>query len=99
MVKKRKIKKINITSSETKEEFLARGGEVQRIETIEPEVNRLVKLTNPGPPKLHTLPEAAFMFGETTRRKKKSAEEIRKKKLEKIDKSLLPDKLKDILGI
>lgn len=95
------------TKTETVEEFLARGGEIEKVEEgisglpkeeqkeEEREVN--VKNTTVGPVKIMTLEEGSLMFGKKIKRKKK-AKIVDKKKIEEIA-STLPEEVRKRIGL
>lgn len=83
---------------ETVEEFLARGGKVQKLDPVEREDKDIsVRRTTAGPANLMTLEEGALLFTEKIKRKKKE------KKLDnkEVDywSSQLPDDVKKKLGL
>lgn len=85
---------MSTTKKETIEEFLARGGRIQKFECVEPEEkNQPIRSnTTGGLPEIMTLSDGAHYFGET--RKKKPT---RKDFLKKLEKSNLPKEVIDSL--
>jgi len=83
------------TDNELIEEFLANGGEVERLETIEPEYKSVIGSTVKKVPELMTLKEGELMFGEKQKRRKKKKKEL---DFSKIDLDLIPEHLHDIVG-
>jgi hypothetical protein len=89
--KKQKIKK------ETVQEFLDRGGQIQRLPYIPPDtnmqLNRGIKSVPPMPAHQMSLDEGAHYFAERKQVKPKKAD------FSGIDMDLIPDSLKQELGI
>ncbi len=93
-----KKKKINITSTESVEKFLARGGKIQKIAPVESEKKEVnVKRTTTGPAQLMSLGEGALMFTEKVKRKKK-VKKLDEKEVE-FWANQLPDDVKKKLGL
>ncbi len=97
MARKKKNNYANF-KQETVEEFLARGGEIQKIPPAEPVKETInVKRTVTGPVNLMTLQEGALLFTEKVKRKKKD------KNLDKNEvdywSNQLPDNVKKKLGL
>ena len=98
MKKRSKVKKKQTIEKEVKYEsiegFLARGGEIEKIEAVVPEdKGPTVRKLQHGPPELKTLSEAALLYGE----KKKHTRKKKPIDLSKIDKDSIPDSLKYML--
>lgn len=80
------------TTEELIQEFLDNGGEIEKLDPIEPDQGKTVSSTSSnGQPDLMTLPEGADMFGEKRKRRKK------KQSAQNIDKELIPEHLHHIL--
>lgn len=91
----KKTKKVEIKKVETMEEFLARGGKIQKIEYKTPEAKGdLVRSSagGTGLPTIMSLSDGAHFFGET-RKKKPTKEDFDKK----VNKSNLPQDVIDSL--
>ncbi len=57
--------------TETVEEFLARGGKIETLPSVEIENKSVtVRKTTKGPATIHSLSEGAFLFSEKSTRKK-----------------------------
>lgn len=79
---------------ESLEEFLARGGKVERVESeqLEEDAN-IMRPTIMGPPDLYTLDEAQHFFGV---KKKKAPKKNVKPDFSDIDRSVIPKGLQHI---
>jgi len=80
--------------SETIEEFLARGGKIEKIPYVEPENKTEPVRTNPtgGLPSIMSLSDGAHFFGET-RKKKPTKDDF----VNKVKKTSLPQAVIDSL--
>lgn len=85
----------NIKKIETIEEFLARGGEIQKVPTQKYSGNNIVRKTKSGPAQILNYGDADLYYGEKNERKKKK----RDIKLDGIDLGLIDDNLLKNLGI
>ena len=56
---------------ETLEEFLARGGTIQKLAPIAEEVPHMVRSTAQSAPAIHSLAEAEYLFGQKRQQKEK----------------------------
>ena len=81
------------TTEELIEEFLANGGEIEVLETIEPEDDRRVRSTQKKVPELMTLPQAEHMFGKKQVKKKK----VKEPDFSNINIDLIPEHLRGIM--
>ena len=84
---------MNKTTEELIQEFLAKGGQIEKLEYIEPGKKQTVGSISNKTPQIMTLPEGADMFGKKQERKKKKKEVD----LSNIDFSLIPEHLHDII--
>ncbi len=92
MTKKNNVKR------ETVDEFVARGGNIEKIPSVEPENKDVnVRRTTTGPATLMTLGEGALFFTEKIKRKKKD-KQIDNKEVDYWS-SKLPDDVKKKLGL
>lgn len=72
-------------TTETFEEYLARGGKTTKLEYIEPDLPEPpVRSTVSKPPKLFSLVDGAHMFTKKTKRKRSARKKI------KINSTLIP---------
>lgn len=86
---------MTVKKTETIEEFLARGGKIQKVPYQEPEQKEApIRSTtgNTGLPTIMSLPDGAHFFGET-RKKKQTKEDF----VNKVNKSNLPQSVIDSL--
>lgn len=83
------------TDQELIEEYLANGGEVEVLETIEPDLNQTISSITKKVPVLKTLPEAELLYGKKQVKKKK----VKVPDYSGIDMNLIPDHLKKRLNI
>lgn len=75
---------------ETIEEFLARGGKIQRFATVDPEVKEpTISSTNKGPAVILTLDDGNLYYGEG------KVSKTKKKSSPKIDLSALPEAIRN----
>lgn len=86
---------MNKTTDELIEEFLANGGEIEKLDPIEPEWKNRVGSTAKKIPNLMTLPEGEFMFGRKQVKKKK----VKKPDYSNINMDLIPEHLKKLLKV
>ena len=77
------------------QEFLEKGGEIEKLDTIEPEQKNVVGSTVKKVPNIMTLAEAELMFG----RKQKSTKKAKKPDYSNINMDLIPDHLKKLLKV
>jgi hypothetical protein len=95
MRKTKRAKKPKVAmKAETLDEFLARGGQIERVPYIEPEqkVEPIRANSSGGLPTLMTLPDGAHFFGET-RKKKPTKEDF----VNKLNKANLPQSVVESL--
>lgn len=81
------------TDQELIEEFLAKGGVIEKIDHIEYEKRHIIGSTTKKTPNLLTLPEGEVLFGEKQDR-------VKKEKVinySKINFDLIPEHLRDII--
>lgn len=64
------------TNEELIEEFLKNGGEVEKLETIEPKSKTNVGSVSKKTAQLMTLPEGELMFGEKKEPREKKVKEV-----------------------
>ena len=91
----RKNKKQKQIKRETVEEYLARGGKVERLPYIEPSYNsgyNKIHAPTPLPPHQMSIDEGAHYFAERKKSKKKAD-------YSGIDMDLIPEDLKKSLGV
>ena len=81
------------TTDELIEEFLAKGGVIEKLESIEPEWNRRVGSTTKKVPELMTLAEGELMFG----KKQKRTHKIKVPDYSGINLDLIPKHLHDFI--
>ena len=81
------------TNQELIEEFLANGGEIEKLDYIEPDTKSVVGSTTKKVPELMSLEEAELMFGEKQKRRKKKKEAD----FSDIDLDLIPEHLHHIV--
>lgn len=62
--------------SETLDEFIARGGKIEKIPSVEPETKDIIRKTTTGPATIHTLSEGELLFAEKSKRKKKKKKTV-----------------------
>lgn len=86
---------MNKTTEQLIEEFLAKGGKIEKLDAIEPEWKNKVGSTTKKIPNLMTLPEGEFMFG----RKQVKRKKIKKPDYSKINMDLIPNHLKKLLKV
>lgn len=81
-MKKNKEKKVR---AETIEEFLARGGQIEKLPAAEDQLKQVIPQVSNTSPELCSLADAPDIFGEKTKRTKP--------RVSTIDKSKLPESL------
>ena len=59
------------TTEELIEEFLANGGEIEKLEAVEPEYKSIIGSTVKKTPELKTLAEGELLYGEKQKRRTK----------------------------
>lgn len=79
---------------ETVDEFLARGGQVKKLEPVSREDHRIVLPTAGGPPTIMSLGEAEVLYGEAER-----PQESPEKRRSKVNVHLIPPELRARLGL
>jgi hypothetical protein len=83
------------TDEELREEFFARGGEIEVIPYIEPEVKSTIGSITKKVPVLKTLPEAELLYGKKQVKRRKA----KKPDYSNINMELIPEHLKKLLGV
>jgi len=86
---------MNKSTEQLIEEFLAKGGEIEKLDPIEPIWKNKVNSTAKKIPNIMTLPEGEFMFGRKQVKKKK----VKKPDYSNINMDLIPDRLKKLLKV
>lgn len=82
------------TTEELIQEFLDNGGEIEKLDYVDPETKNIVGSTVKKVPQLMTLAEGEHMFGKKQKRRKK----IKKQDFSGIDLSLIPEHLHHIIN-
>jgi hypothetical protein len=82
------------THEDMVEEFLANGGKIEVLESVEVEQKNTISSTQNKVPELKTLAEAEFLYGKTQKKKRKK----KQPDFSNINKELIPDNLKHILN-
>lgn len=77
------------TTQELIEEFLANGGEIEKLDPVEVEDKKTIGSTVKKAPEIMTLAEGELMFGEKSKRRKKK----KVPDYSGIDMSLIPEHL------
>lgn len=93
--KTKRVKKPKVAmKAETLDEFLARGGKIEKVPYIEPEqkLDPIRANTSGGLPTMMTLPDGAHFFGES-RKKKPTKEDF----VNKLNKANLPQSIVESL--
>ena len=80
------------THEEILEEFIAKGGIVEKIPYVEPKENRMIGSFSKKAPELLTLEEAELLYGQKQEKKKT----IKKPDLSGIDMNLIPEHLRKL---
>jgi len=88
------MSKIN-NIEESIKDYLKRGGQIEKIPTVQPQENRLIRSTITGPVNLLTLNEGSLFYSEKNKRKKK----IKIVKLDHINLDDVPEELRKKLGV
>lgn len=83
------------TTEELMEEFLANGGEIQKIPAVPYEQNHKISSTIKKVPELKTLSEGANLYGE---KKKPKVRKKKKPDYSKINMDLIPDNIKSLIN-
>ena len=83
------------STEELIEEFLANGGEIEKLEPVVPEYKNRVGSTANKVPTLMTLPEGELMFGRKQVKKKK----VKVPDYSHINMDLIPEHLKKLLKV
>lgn len=83
------------TTEELIEEFLAKGGKIEKLPPQEVEDTRKVGATTKKVPNLKTLPEAELLFGKKQVKRKKE----KKPDYSNINMDLIPDHIKELLKV
>jgi hypothetical protein len=84
---------MNKTTEQLIEEFLANGGEIEKLPYVDPETKHTVGSTTKKTPQIMTLAEGEEMFGKVKKRKKK----IKEPDFSGIDLDLIPEHLHHII--
>lgn len=84
---------MNKTTEQLIEEFLANGGKIEKLSTVESSTRSVVGSTSKKTPELMTLAEGELMFGKKQERQKKEKEQD----YSDIDLSLIPDHLHEFI--
>lgn len=83
------------TTEELMEEFLAKGGKIQKLPTVPYEADHKVSSTVKKVPELKTLPQGEFLYGEVRKSKRKK---VKNPDYTDIDMSLIPDHIKKLIN-
>lgn len=83
------------TDQELIEEFLANGGEIEVLTSVEPETKHVVGSVTKKVPVLKTLSEAELLYGKKQVKKKR----VKKPDYSGIDMDLIPEHLKKLLKV
>ena len=84
---------MNKTTEQLIEEFLAKGGKIEKIPYVDPDNSQTIGSTNKKVPQIMTLAEGEELFGEKQKRKKK----IKEQDFSSIDLDLIPEHLHHII--
>ena len=82
------------TTEELLEEFLANGGEIQKIPTVPHEQKHMIGSTSKKVPELKTLAEGELLYGE----KKKINKKTKKPDYSGINMDLIPEHIKSLIN-
>lgn len=82
------------TNEQLIQEFLDKGGEIEKLDYVDPETKQTIGSTTKKVPQIMTLAEGADMYGEKQKRRKTTKKSI----LPNIDLDLIPEHLHDIVN-
>ena len=82
-------------NSQLLEEFLAKGGEIQKIPTVPHETKNTVNSTTKKVPELKTLAEGELLYGKS---KKTRPKKVKKPDFSGINMDLIPEHIKSLIN-